>query len=62
MATYLTIGDLARRLQEPAHRINYILETRHIEPIGIAGGYRVFDEDACERIRAELAKRQAVMT
>lgn len=60
MATLLTVGELARKLQQPAHRIDYIIKTRHIEPVGRAGGYRVFDDAACERIQAELAARREV--
>ncbi len=49
-----TVGEIARRLAEPVHRVEYILRTRNIRPSGIAGNSRVYTEEDVERIAAEL--------
>jgi hypothetical protein len=48
-----TVGEIARRLAEPVHRIEYILRTRNISPAGIAGNSRVYAEEDVERIGSE---------
>jgi hypothetical protein len=52
----LTVGEIARRLSQPVHRIEYVLRTRAIEPTGRAGGCRVFSEADFGRIREVLAE------
>jgi DNA-binding transcriptional MerR regulator len=49
-----TVGEIARRLDAPTHRIQYILRTRAIRPSGIAGNSRVYTEADVERIATEL--------
>jgi hypothetical protein len=49
-----TVGRIARRLNEPLHRVEYAVKTRGIEPVGIAGNVRVFEEDAVESVAAAL--------
>jgi hypothetical protein len=49
-----SIGQIAHRLERPISRIEYVLKTRDIKPIALAGNARVFDEDAVERIAAAL--------
>jgi hypothetical protein len=49
-----TVGEIARRLDEPVHRIEYILRTRDIRPSGMAGNCRVYAERDVERIAAAL--------
>jgi hypothetical protein len=49
-----TVGEIARRLGEPVHRIEYVLRTRNIRPSGIAGNCRVYADEDIERIAAEL--------
>jgi hypothetical protein len=51
-----TIGEIARRLGEPVHRIEYVLRTRDIRPSGIAGNCRVYDEQAIRLIHQELQR------
>lgn len=51
-----TIGEIARRLGEPAHRIEYVIRARRIAPCGWAGHARVFSEDAVQAIAAELRR------
>jgi hypothetical protein len=49
-----TVGEIARRLDVPTHKVQYILRTRNIRPSGIAGNCRVFGDADVERIAAEL--------
>lgn len=52
----LTAGDLCRRLGEPRHRIDHVLSSRGIKPVGRCGRYRLFSLDQLEYIRRELAR------
>jgi hypothetical protein len=49
-----TVGEIARRIDEPLHRIEYVIRSRGIRPAAVAGNVRVFDEAAVERIAAAL--------
>jgi hypothetical protein len=49
-----TIGEIARRLAVPIHKVEYVIRARDIRPYGRAGNARVFAEDAIEAIAAEL--------
>ena len=49
-----TIGEIARRLSVPTHRVEYIIRARNIKPCGWAGNARVFDEAGVDEIAAEL--------
>ena len=51
----VTSGEIGRRLNEPIHRIEYVLRTRDIPPRGIAGNCRVYEEADVERI-AEILR------
>ncbi len=51
-----TVGTIARRLNVPLHRIEYIIEARRIRPEGRAGNARVFSEAAVERMASELRR------
>jgi hypothetical protein len=53
--TLPTVGEIARRLGQPIHRIEYIIRSRRIEPCGRAGNSRVFSEDSVAAIAAALA-------
>jgi hypothetical protein len=53
------VGEIARRLQEPLHRVEYVIRARGIQPIGTAGNARVFTETAVERIQSELKRIDA---
>jgi hypothetical protein len=54
-----TTGEIARRLGEPVHRIEYILRTRNIRPSGMAGNSRVYTDADVERIATELRRIDA---
>ncbi len=53
---YPTIGEIARRLSEPVHRIEYVIRSRRIRPSGLAGVARVFTDRDVERIASELRR------
>ena len=51
-----TPGVLAADLDEPLHRVLYVLRTRqHIRPTAHAGRLRLYDRNAVELLRHELA-------
>ena len=52
----LTVGQIAQRLNEPLHRIEYAVRSRNIQPVAIAGNARVFEEEDLERISAALVE------
>jgi len=49
----LTIGEIARRLNAPLHRIEYLIRARGIEPVQRAGILRIFSEEDFEVLAAE---------
>jgi DNA-binding transcriptional MerR regulator len=49
-----TIGEIARRVGVPQHRVQYVIRARNIVPCGWAGNARVFSEADVERIADEL--------
>lgn len=51
-----TIGELAKRLGVGKDRVRYVVESRRIAPAGRAGNYRLFDQDAADRIELELSR------
>jgi hypothetical protein len=51
---FLTVGTIAGRLNEPIHRVEYAIRSRGIEPAGIAGNLRIFNEDAIEQVATAL--------
>jgi hypothetical protein len=51
----LTVGAIARELNEPIHRVQYAIRTRGIEPELIAGNLRIFPPEAVEQI-AEILR------
>jgi len=57
-----TIGEIARRLGVPTHRVEYIIRARGIRPCGLAGNARVFDEAGVEAIAAELERIETAKT
>ncbi len=57
-----TIGEIARRLGAPAHRIEYVIRARGISPCGWAGHARVFSEEAVQMIAAALERIDSART
>ncbi len=55
----LTVGEIAKRLGVPYHRVTYVIETRKIRPLGVAGQARVFTEANVDHIASELRRIDA---
>ena len=51
-----TVGEIARQLDVPLHRVEYIIRSRNLRPIGKAGNARVFSAETVRRISAELER------
>ena len=54
-----TVGEIACRVGEPIHRVEYIIRPRGITPSAWAGNARVFSAEAVQRIEQELRFIQA---
>ncbi len=52
----LTVGEIARRLGQEVHRIEYVIRSRNIRPVGWAGHARVFRDADLNRIASELRR------
>ena len=57
--TVPTVGEIARRIGKPVHRIEYVIRSRGIQPSGRAGNARVFTDADVERIASELRRIDA---
>lgn len=51
-----TVGEIARRNNAPVHRVEYLIRSRDIWPIGRAGNARLFAESDADRIGADLRR------
>ena len=51
-----TVGEIARRLNKPVHRIEYVIRSRDVKPASVAGNARVFSEADVEYIASELRR------
>jgi hypothetical protein len=51
-----TVGEIARRLVQPVHRVEYVIRSRKITPISRAGNARVFADADVQRIAGELRR------
>lgn len=58
-ATLPTVGEISRRLDVPLHRIEYVIRSRQIEPVSVAGNSRVFSEQQVQLIASELRRIEA---
>jgi hypothetical protein len=52
----LTVGEIGRRLSEPVHRIEYVIRSRNVKPVSVAGAARVFSEHDLSFIRSEIRR------
>ncbi len=59
LAAVPTVGEIARRLGEPVHRVEYIIRARGIRPSGRAGNCRVFTDADVAYMAAELRRIDA---
>jgi hypothetical protein len=55
----LTVGEIARRLEIQVHRVEYIIKSRKVQPIGWAGHARVFSSASYMHIESELRRMEA---
>jgi hypothetical protein len=53
--SFVTVGEIARRIDVPLHRVEYLIRARRIAAIGRAGNARVFSESVVQRIAEEVA-------
>jgi hypothetical protein len=51
-----TVGEIARRLGQPVHRVEYAVRSRRLRAAGRAGGCRVFSEEQVALIASALAE------
>jgi len=51
-----TVGEIARRLNVPLHRVEYVILSRNLRPSGRAGNARVFTEADVAHIASELRR------
>jgi hypothetical protein len=52
----LTVGEIARRLGREVHRVEYVIRSRRLRPVGWAGHARVFSDADLQYIAAELER------
>lgn len=57
--TLWTVARIAEHLGVPRHRVEYVIDTRGIRPIGTAGIARVFDGSDVTLIASALARIEA---
>ena len=54
----LTVGEIARQLNCPLHRVLYLIQSRQIKPLQRAGHLRIFGSDVVEALREELSSNK----
>lgn len=54
-----TVGEIARRLGESLHRVEYVIRSRNIQPASRAGHVRIFAEADVAHIADELRQIDA---
>ena len=57
--TLITKGTICQKLNEPTHRVHYVLLSRSIEPVAKAGNSYVYAETVIDRVRSELRRIDA---
>lgn len=51
-----TVGEIARRLGTPLHRVEYVIRSRNLLPSGWAGNARIFSNADVAHIASELRR------
>lgn len=54
-----TVGEIARRIGQPLHRVEYVIRSRRLQPTRLAGNARIFSEADVEHIAAEIRRIDA---
>ena len=57
--TLPTVGEIARRIGCPLHRVEYVVRARGLRPKERAGNMRVFSEEDVAYIAAEIRRIDA---
>jgi len=52
----LTVGVIARQLNVPVHRVEYVIRSRNIKPSSRAGSAYVFAESDLQYIGSEIRR------
>ena len=52
----LTVGEIAARLGQPVHRIEYVIDSRGLRPTAWAGHARIFSESDVQFIAGVLER------
>jgi hypothetical protein len=52
----LTIGQIAKQLDWPIHRVDYLIRSRGMKPAMRVGNLRVFSDTILDRLRNEHAQ------
>jgi len=55
----LTVGEIAARLGQPVHRIEYVIDSRGLRPTAWAGHARIFSESDLHYIASVLRRIDA---
>jgi hypothetical protein len=55
----LTPGEIARRIGQPIHRVQYVIVSRQLEPIARAGNLRIFSEADVQYIAGQIRRMDA---
>jgi hypothetical protein len=51
-----TVGEIARRLNAPLHKVEYVLRSRQVQPAGRAGNSLVYSEADVQYVASELRR------
>jgi len=51
-----TVGEIARRIGCPIHRVEYLIRSRRLKPREKAGNARVFSDEDVRFIEAEIRR------
>jgi DNA-binding transcriptional MerR regulator len=54
LPTYTTVGEISARFNVTQYRVRYAIQSRKIQPVQSAAGYRLFDEAAVKAIGEAL--------
>jgi len=55
MTQALTVGEIAKRLDWPIHRVDYLIRSRGMKPAMRVGNLRVFPDTIIDRLRSARA-------
>lgn len=48
-----SLGEIARRLDVPLHRVEYVVRSQKLEPLIVAGGRNFYSEATVQHIKHE---------